>query len=266
MLPFFAKLSEKIKEKVYSLMVGPRDTKRKMEMDPFSRGPRANKMKMSKSAEEREGDSRKIICFNNNQEENSASGSEGGVSGASSSSCKEEKEKTKTEPESDSPLKALLRIKKEHGRSNISRPRARNPYSVRKIHNLGSRRVVIWTEDQLEILNSALASFRYSPKTTTERVFIELFVSYRGSYRGVCGFKREDVANWLSQRCDYDCSQRLLSRKRKLEEVGEVEVCEKKKTRRIRFSEEIQQKYFSIFENPSAVEENHNVVYVPLKE
>ena len=274
MLPFFAKLSEKIKEKVYSLMVGPRDTKRKMEMDPFNRGPRAKKMKMSKSAEERDGDSRKIICFNNNQEENTASAASEEVNGrvasrgggASNSSCQQEEEKAKTAPESDSPLKALLNIKKEHGRSSISRPRARNPYSVRKIHNLGSRRVVIWTEDQVEILNSALASFRYSPKTTTERVFIELFVSYRGSYRGVCGFNREDVANWLSQRCDYDCSQRLLSRKRKIEEVGEIEVCENKKTRRIRFSEEIQQKYFSIFENPSAVEENHNVVYVPLKE
>ena len=48
--------------------------------------------------------------------------------------------------------------------------------------------------------------------------------------------------------------------------MGEIEVGENKKTRKIRFSAEIEQKYFFSFEKASAVEENHNVVYVPLKE
>ena len=58
----------------------------------------------------------------------------------------------------------------------------------------------------------------------------------------------------------------MLSRKRKIEEIGEVEACENKKTRKVRFSDQIQQKYFSILETPAAVEENRDVVYVPTKE
>ena len=162
----------------------------------------------------------------------------------------------------ESPLKALLSIRKEHGGSSKRRPGARNPYSIRNIHNLGSTRVVDWTEDQLEILRSALAAYRYSPRTTRDRVFWEL----RQSHRRFNFFTKEDVGNWLKRRCDYDCSQRLLSRKRKIDEMGEIEVGESKKTRKIRFSEEIEQKYFCSLEKTSAVEENHNVVYVPLKE
>ena len=144
----------------------------------------------------------------------------------------------------------------------MRRPGARNPYSIRNIHNLGSTRVVNWTEDQLEILRSALAAYRTRPRTIKDRVFLEL----RQSHRRVNLFTKEDVGKWLSERCDYDRSQRLLSRKRKIDEMGEIEVGENKKTRKIRFSEEIEQKYFFSFEKTSAVEENHNVVYVPLKE
>jgi len=272
MLPFFAKLSEKIKEKVYGLLVGPRPRetirKRTIEMDTLNRGPEAKKMKMNKEAEERDADGDARNCFNNNHRDKSASASEEveGEVGGDARNPSSSREKAKTESEGVSPLKALLRIKKEHGGSGVRRPRARNPYSVRKIHNLGhgSHRVVNWTEDQIEIMTTALTSFRYSPRTTTDRVFIEL----RVSQRGVRGFNRDDVRKWLSERCDYDCSQRLLSRKRKIEEIGEIEVTfgETKRTRKVRFSEEIQQKYFSIFENPSAVEENHHVVYVPLNE
>ena len=258
MLPFFEKLSEKIKEKVYSLLMGPSDTKRKrtIEMDPFTRGPRAKKQRMNQSVErDGDGDVRKRFCVNNNHEENRASDREDSEVGVFSRA-----REVKTQNESDSPLKALLSIKKEQG--GFSKPRARNPYSVRHGHTLGSRRVVTWTEDQLEILRSALASFRYNPRATTERVYREL----RVSHRGICGLNKEDVRIWLSRRCNYDCSQRLLSRKRKIEEIGEVEACENKKTRKVRFSDQIQQKYFSILETPAAVEENRDVVYVPTKE
>ena len=252
MLPFFEKLSEKIKEKVYSLLMGSSDMKRKrtIEMDPFTRGPKAKKQRMNQSVErDGDGDVRKRFCVNNNHEENRANDRE------VSSLARE----VKTQNESDSPLKALLSIK---GGSRFSKPQARNPYSVRNSHTLGSRRVVTWTEDQLEILRSALASFRYNPRATTERVYREL----RVSHRGICGLNKEDVRIWLSRRCNYDCSQRLLSRKRKIEEIGEVEACENKKTRKVRFSDQIQQKYFSILETPAAVEENRDVVYVPTKE
>ena len=277
MLPFFAKLSEKIKEKVYSLLVAPglRDTKRKRqtsEMDPVNinrGGPEAKKMKMNKSEEEEggsggDGRTSQRSCFNNNHEAEGNRGSEevgevslgGDARNPSSASGKQE------EGENESPLKALLSIKKEHGGSGMRRPGARNPYSTRNIHNLDSTRVVHWTEDQLEILTSALAAYRYSPRTTRDRVFWEL----RQSHRRSNFFTKEDVAKWLSKRCDYDCSQRFLSRKRKIDEMGEIEVGENKKTRKIRFSEEIEQKYFCSLEKTSAVEENHNVVYVPLKE
>lgn len=257
MLPFFAKLSEKFVEKVYSLLTGTghSDTKRKRtnEMDAFNimRGPEAKKLKMNNSEEERDGDVRKGSCVNNNQVDNGEGVSylDGEVR---TTSGKQEEVTTGSE----SPLKALLSIKKKHGGSIMRRPRARNPYS------LCSTRVLNWTEDQLEVLRSALASYRYSPRTTRDRVFIEL----RLSHRGLNFFTKDDVGKWLSKRCDYDCSQRFLSRKRKIEEIGEIEVCEKEKTRKIRFSEETEQKYFSTLDITSAVAESHDVVYVPLKE
>ena len=235
-------------------------------MDVFNakRGPEAKKMKMIKSEEERDGGEKKRSCFNNNHEDDSEE-FEGEVSSLSGevrnpSGKQEEAEEVKTGNES--PLKALLSIKREHGGSGIRSPGARNPYSIRNIHNLGSTRVVHWTEDQLEILRSALVAFRYSPRITRDRVFWEL----RQSHRRVNLFTKEDVGNWLKRRCDHDCSQRLLSRKRKIEEIGEIEVCENKKTSKIRFSEETHQKYFSTLEMTSAVAGNHDVVYVPLKE
>ena len=49
--------------------------------------------------------------------------------------------------------------------------------------------------------------------------------------------------------------------------MGEIEFCENKKTRTIRFSEETQQKHFSSSEMTSALgEKDDGVVYVPLKE
>ena len=276
MLPFFAKLSEQIKEKVYSLLVAPglRDAKRKRqtnEMDAvnINRGPKAKKMKIIKSEEEESGGdakNRQRSCFNNNHEAGGNTGSEevgevslGGDARNPSASGKQEDAE---EAGNESPLKALLSIKKEHGGSGMRRPGARNPYSIRNIHNLGSTRVVDWTEDQLEILRSALAAYRYSPRTTRDRVFWEL----RQSHRRFNFFTKEDVGNWLKRRCDYDRSQRWLSRKRKIEEIGEIEVFENKKNRKIRFSEETRQKYFSTLEITSVVAGNHDVVYVPLKE
>ena len=202
MLPFFAKLSEQIKEKVYSLLVGPglRDKKRKrqtneMEAVNTNRGPRAKKMKMNKSEEEEERgrDARKKSCFNNNHEaeaeaeaeDKSASGDGGEARNPSASGKQEEA------TENESPLKALLSIKKEPGGSWIRGPGARNPYSLRNIHSLGSTRVVNWTEEQLEILRSALAAYRYSPRTTRDRVFWELRMSHRGGF-----FTKEDVGKW----------------------------------------------------------------------
>ena len=262
MLPYFAKLSEKIIETMYSLVAGPRDspTKRKRtnDIDAFNnkmmRGPMAKKMRINNSEEERDGPARKRSCVNNNnKKDNSEEEERGGEVG--NPSGKQEGVIIGNE----SPLKALLSIKKEHGSSRI-RPRARNPYST---HKFGATRVVHWTEDQLEVLRSALASYRYSPKTTRDRVFVEL----RVSHRGFSSFTKEDVGNWLSKRCDYDCSQRIQLRKRKIAEMGEFEVCEHKKTRTIRFSEETQQKYFSSTEMTSALgEKDDGVVYVPLKE
>ena len=262
MLPFFAKLSEKFVEKVFSLLTGPgqsdKKRKRNNEMEVFNtrRGPEAKKMKMYKGDEERYGgeQGRKGSCVNNNNVDNSGEG----VSSLGREAKHPFGKQEEVTAGNESPLKALLSIKKEHAGSSMRRPRARNPYSI---HHLGSTRVIHWTEDQLEILRSALASFRYSPRSTRDRVYIELRVSQRGFNL----FTKEDVGNWLSKRCDYDCSQRLLLRKRKIEEIGDIEVCQKEKTRKIRFSEETEQKYFSTLDVTSAVAENH-VVYVPLKE
>ena len=225
MLPFFAKLSEKILEKVYSLLVGPgpRKTKRKRinEMDVFN----TKRMKMIKSEEERDGEEGKRSCVNNNHEDDSEEAGVTSLDGKVRITSGNEEE---AETGNESPLKALLSIRKEHGGSGMRRPGARNPYSIRNIHNLGSNRVVDWTEDQLEILRSALAAYRYYPRTTRDRVFWEL----RQSHRRFNFFTKEDVGNWLKRRCDYDCSQRLLSRKRKIDEMGKIEVGESKKTRK----------------------------------
>ena len=217
------------------------------------RGPVAKKMRMTNSEEERDGPIRKRSSVNNNKRDNNSEEEE--RVGEDGNKSREQREVIIA---NESPLKALSSIKKEHGKSRI-RPRARNPYSTQKF---GSTRVVNWTEDQLEVLRSALVSYRYSRRTTRDRVFIEL----RVSHRGFSSFTKDDVENWLSKRCDYDCSQRFSLRKRKIEEMGEIEVCENKKTRTIRFSEETQQKHFSSLEMTSALGDNDDVVYLPLKE
>ena len=87
----------------------------------------------------------------------------------------------------------------------------------------------------------------------------------QASRNGNVGVSREAIRGWLSKRCDHDSSQRLISRKRKIEELGEIEVSQSKRVKKIRFSDKVQQKDYNRFEQPSAVENNHNVIFIDLK-
>jgi len=258
MLPFFKKLSEKLKnsipEKVLGLLVQIQymDSKKKRALDDEctgSGGSELKKKKMDKTDDHEVGEVGLVEAVELDEKINDNNDSS-----------------TNSNETKDSNEDHLISSKEEPERSNFQESRTRNPYSTRSSPSpvLGSStsKEIVWSEEQLESLTTALVAFRYSPRTTVHRVYREM----RRAQNGNCSFMKEDVRNWLSQRCNYNSSQRLLTRKRKIEEIGEIEVSQSKKNPKITFSVKVKQKEFNTFEKTSAVEENHNIVYVSLKE
>ena len=152
------------------------------------------------------------------------------------------------------------RLGKETGKRS-RRLGTRNPY----IHSSRAQETpeeFNWSEEQLESLRTALEAYRHSPNMTVDRVARELMFPLKGN----CSFSEEDIRLWLSQRCRYDPHKKDLSRKRKIEELGEMEASASKRLRKITFSERVQQKEYDRYGESSAIVNNLEPVFVSLKD
>ena len=145
--------------------------------------------------------------------------------------------------------------------SNVLNVRSRNHSALNSNLQLSSVGFN-WTEDQLESLTTALVAFKYCPERTVERVYREMRDSR--SRIGSGKFLKARIRCWLSLRCNHDSSKRMISRKRKIEELGEIEVSQKKRVKKIMFSEKVELKVYEISEQTAAVEDS--VMIIDLKD
>ena len=102
-----------------------------------------------------------------------------------------------------------------------------------------------FSSEQLESLKSAEESFRFLPRTTTNKVYHEL----KRIKEGCQNFDREIVRHWLQRaNGDFDSKKRFEKRLQKLRScdhaVGEAEKFQEY-NRRIRFSEVVEIKVFT---------------------
>jgi len=90
-----------------------------------------------------------------------------------------------------------------------------------------------WSEDQLELLQSALASYQFLPRTTTEKVYTEL--------REESNCTRGMVKNWFStqERVAMSARDRWKARLKKLASCDHAQGSQTKVNRRVKFFEEI---------------------------
>ena len=94
-----------------------------------------------------------------------------------------------------------------------------------------------WTSEQIDILDSAILSFRILPRSTVGKVFREL-----KSIKGKNGenFSEDHVRKWLeSVNSDYSVRCRFAERQKKLLECDHARGAEPKTDRRIRFNEKV---------------------------
>ena len=246
MLPFFPML-EKIKEKVRSLLFEMKDSKMRgvlidSDSDESPVGTELKTQRVGKGQEVGLGVEIKEKGDNDNQ-----------VS----------RDGTFISAKSKVPNPFLDRSPSKNSsvRRGIEKFKSRNHSALNSHHQMSSVEFN-WTKDQLESLKTALVAFKYCPDRTVERVFREM----RDSRSRIGGGKvlKAKIRRWLSRRCNHDSSKRLMSRKRKIEELGDIEVSQKKRVKKITFSEKVELKVYEICEETSAVEDS--VMIIDLKD
>ena len=95
-----------------------------------------------------------------------------------------------------------------------------------------------WSEDQIELLESALTSYQFLPRTTTEKVYAEL---KEGIYSSCGSITRGMVRSWFSSKemMARSARDRWEARLKKLAVCDHAEGSSAKTERKIRFSEEV---------------------------
>ena len=244
MLPFFP-LFEKIKEKVRSLLFEMKDSKMKVVLidSDSDESPVGTEMKIQRVEKGQEVGAR-VPIKDKEKGDSDNQVSRGGTFISANS-------------------KVLNRSPSNTGsvRRGIERFRSRNQSALNSNLQLPSVGFN-WTEDQLESLTTALVAFKYCPERTVERVYREMRDSR--SRIGSGKFLKARIRCWLSRRCKHDSSKRMISRKRKIEELGEIEVSQKKRVKKIMFSEKVELKVYEISEQTAAVEDS--VMIIDLKD
>ena len=248
MLPFFP-LFEKIKEKVRSLLFEMKDSKMKVVLidSDSDESPVGTEMKTQRVEKGQEVGARVPIKDKEKGDSDNQVSRDGTFTSVNSNVLNRSLSKT------GSVRKGIEIVRRFRD--------SRNHSALNSDHQLSSVEFN-WTEDQLESLTTALAAFKYCPERTVERVYREMRDSR--SRIGSGKFLKARIRCWLSRRCNHDSSKRMISRKRKIEELGEIEVSQKKRVKKIMFSEKVELKVYEISEQTAAVEDS--VMIIDLKD